>query len=82
MFRLDAETVGIGAVLAALGICCAASLAAAEFGAWIIVIVVGFLAGPGWFAPPLAIVGAVRFGSRRRRGGMATRGPHATGHVR
>jgi hypothetical protein len=26
----------------------------------------------------VGIVGAVRFGSRRRHGGMATRGPHAT----
>ncbi len=79
------DAVGIGAVLAAVGICCATTLAATAFGAGIIATVVGVVAGLDWLAPPLAIIGligAVTYGSRRHRARTATRGQNATGHVR
>jgi hypothetical protein len=84
-FRLDAETFGIGALLAAVGICCATTLAVTGLGAGIIVTVVGVLAGLGWLAPLLTavgLVGIVWFRARRRRGRLATDRPHATGRVR
>ena len=66
-FRLHAETVGIGAVLAAVGICCATTLAVTGLGAGIIATVVGFLVGLSWLAPLLAIVGVIGFVGFRAR---------------
>lgn len=83
-FRLDGETIGIGIVLAALGICCVTTLAATGLGIAAIVAVAGSVAGLGWLAPLLVIVGLLgiaRFRVRRRRGAMASAGPGASGRV-
>jgi hypothetical protein len=81
-FRIDTETIGIGAVLAALGICCITTLAASGLGAVAVITVAGYLAGLGWLAPLLAIVGLAWSRARRRRGEMASHRPRASGRVR
>jgi uncharacterized membrane protein len=80
--RIDAETIGIGALLAAVGICCITTLAATGLGAVAILTVAGHLAGLVWLIPLLAIVGIVGIvwlRARRRRGEIATSSPT---HVR
>lgn len=84
-FRLDGGTIGIGVVLAALGICCVTTLAATGLGVAAIVTAAAAVAGLGWLAPLMAIVGLVGivwFQVRRRRGAMASAGPGANGRVR
>ncbi|MDA8202345.1 MAG: hypothetical protein M0Z49_06245 [Chloroflexi bacterium] len=68
--RLDADTLGIGAVLAALGICCVTTLAATGVGAGIMLTLVGLLTGFGWLALLLvavALAGTAWSRARRRR---------------
>ena len=81
-FRIGAETIGIGALLAAVGICCISTLAATGLGAMAIGIGAGYLAGLGWLAPLLAIVGLVGlvwFRARRHRVETTTDRPARVG---
>jgi len=75
---LDGETIGIGVVLAALGICCITTFAAAGLGVAAIAAVAGSVAGLGRLVALVAIVGVggiAWFRVRRRRGAMASIGP-------
>lgn len=83
-FHLDGETIGIGVVLAALGICCITTLAVTGVGIAAIATVAGAAGGLGWLAPLMAIVGLLGIAwllVRRRRGAMASAGPGANGRV-
>lgn len=70
LLHLIGERAGVGAVLVALGLCCAGSLLGFAVVSGAVGAVAGFVAGPGWFAVALVVIGsgtAVWLGVRRRR---------------
>ena len=74
--KLGADTVGVGVLLSAVGICCGATFLPTALGAGVVAGVVGFVSGYGWLATPSAIVGVIGLiwlRSRRRRAALRAR---------